>query len=207
VARRHGKRIWGAAIAAWLAALTIGSPDAPATVEEQRARLPPAAECNSPVAGRWKALDYSERQNSWYQYVLEVHEDATDPSVLTGMIYIDTWTGPGTSPEPPVPCHWRYQGKMVGHGTFTGGQVEFAGSEFQLTQQICGGYIAYNPDHFTGKLEPERQEFQSVNNDGGVAVNEPTVFRRIGCFEDGRKEPDKSVAPPPFFPKERKSGC
>ncbi|HEY1555862.1 MAG TPA: hypothetical protein VGF94_13580 [Kofleriaceae bacterium] len=201
------KRLPAVAIAAWLVALTIAPADAPATVEQQRARLPPPAECSSPVTGKWRALTWNEHQSSWYQYTLEVHQDAIDPSKLSGMIYIDAWTGDADTPEPPNPCRWRYQGKMDGTGRFLDGEVQFWGGPFEMTQQICGGYVAYNPDHFTGKLQPELQEFQAVNNDGGAAVNEPAVFRRIACFDDGRKDPGSAVAPPPFFPKHRKSGC
>jgi hypothetical protein len=43
--------------------------------------------------------------------------------------------------------------------------------------------ILYRPDHFTGTIDPAIQEFQSVNNDGGRAVNDPMVFRRIACGE------------------------
>jgi hypothetical protein len=43
--------------------------------------------------------------------------------------------------------------------------------------------LDYHPDHFTGTIDPQREEFQSVNNDGGRAVNDPMVFRRIGCVD------------------------
>jgi hypothetical protein len=206
--RRHvSKRLPAVAIAAWLVALTIDAPDAPATVEQQRARLPPAAECSSPVTGKWKALSFDERRGEWYEFILEVHQDAKDPSVLSGMIYVDMWVGPPDSPEPPNPCELRYKGTMPAKGTFTDGEVQFGGTSFQLTEEVCGSMYGYNPDNFTGKLQPELQEFQSVNNDGGAAVNEPTVFRRIGCFDDGRKDPGSDVKPPPFFPHHQSSGC
>jgi hypothetical protein len=52
-------------------------------------------------------------------------------------------------------------------------------------------------------------EFQSVNNDGGRAVNDPVVFRRVQC-NDGEhldSEPRIAVAPPPFYPPEDEGGC
>ena len=63
---------------------------------------------------------------------------------------------------------------------------------------ICGSSIGfgYNLDNFTGTIDPEIQEFQSVNNDGGISVNEPNVFRRIRCFEG--PAPTDDVEPPPF---------
>jgi len=181
--------------------------DAPATIEEQRARLPPAAECSSPMAGRWRSLNFNEYEGAWYQFTLEIREDPRDSSLLTGEIFVDTWDGVATTAEPPVPCIRRSKGKMNGHGTFKHGEVFFGGSDYRRTEQVCGPTVGYNPDQFTGKLDTERQEFQAVNNDGGIMVNAPTVFRRIGCFEqDGRKSPDSDVTPPPFFPK-RTSGC
>jgi len=194
-------------VAVCLVALVIGGSEAPATIEAQRARLPPAAECASPVAGRWKALAFFEIQNTWYEYTLEIREDPKDPTILTGTIFVDSWAGPADRIEPPEPCIARDKGKMEGHGSFVNGNVTFAGGEYHVTEHVCGPRYGYNPDQFTGRLEPERQEFQSVNNDGGVAVNEPMVFRRIGCFENGRKDPGSNVTPPPFFPKRKAAGC
>jgi len=185
------------------------SPEAPATVAEQRARLPPAAECESEVAGRWKAIVYSDNTRSWYDYTMEVrHVDGSD-SALTGVIHVDTWIGTPEQPEPGPCAGRRYRGKMAGRGRFAAGNVQFGGGEFQLAEVVCGHpsqFLGYNPDQFSGRIEKERQEFQSVNNDGGAAVNEPTVFRRVGCFDDEpRENPD--VKPPPFFPERREGGC
>jgi hypothetical protein len=199
-------------VVALLAALIVRVPDAPATVAEQRARLPPAAECDSEVAGKWKALIFSDNTgHRWYEWILEIKYDPNDKTILTGMIYVDTWSGEPDSPE-PGPCTHRYKGKMVGSGSFVDGQVSFGGGPFELTEEVCGSFYGYNPDNFTGKLEPERQEFQSVNNDGGGAVNEPTVFRRIACPEenDGTAvKPTGDLKPPAFYPKKKSSsgGC
>ncbi|HEY1559224.1 MAG TPA: hypothetical protein VGF94_30595 [Kofleriaceae bacterium] len=208
MARFHfAKRLPAVAIAAWLVALTIAPREAPATVEEQRARLPPPAECSSPVTGRWKSLNFDERQMTWYQFTLEIHEDPRDPTALTGMIYVDAWDGTGETAEPPVPCVRRHKGEMTARGSFKDGWVAFGGIDYHQTEQVCGDSVGYNPDQFTGSLDAARQEFQAVNNDGGAEVNTPTVFRRIGCFDDGRKDPGSAVAPPPFFPKKQGGGC
>jgi hypothetical protein len=166
------------------------------------------------VAGKWKSLHYRDRYGDWYDFILEIHEDQKDPTKLTGTIYVDTWYGPPNIAEPVTPCQQRIKGKMTAEGSFVGGEVVFgATSELDVTEVICGSAGGYAPDHFSGRLEVERQEFQSVNNDGAMSVNEPTVFRRIGCFDDAhqelRKDPARSdVAPPPFFPKhEHRSGC
>ena len=199
-------------LAAVLFLLVVRVPEAPATVAEQRARLPPPAECESPIEGKWKAIVFSSNDFSWYEFILEVRHVPEDKSRLTGMIYVDTWLG-GPEQSEPGPCRGRrYKGKMDGTGSFTDGQVTFGGGAFQLVEVICGDQytsVGYNPDQFTGRVEPDRQEFQSVNNDGGNAVNEPTVFRRIGCFDDQAvAQPTGSDAkPPPFFPARKTSGC
>jgi hypothetical protein len=192
---------------AFVLALTLGVADAPATVAEQRARLPPPAECESPIAGKWKALVYSFPTEAWYEHDLEIHQDPKDPTVLTGMHYVDAWTGVPDKPEPTT-CTQRQKGKMVAHGTFLDGKVAFYSGDYELVQVVCGDLTGYNPDNFTGRLEPERQEFQAVNNDGGMSVNEPAVFRRVACFDgSGPKARDPKVAPPAFFPKRRTGGC
>jgi hypothetical protein len=203
----------GVAAIALVLAMVVRLPEAPATVAEQRARLPPAAECESDVEGRWRALIYSANTASWYDYRLEVRHVAQKPGAspsdeLTGVIYVDTWFGTPEQSEPGA-CigRGRYRGKMQGRGHYRNGEVFFGGGPFELTEIVCGqGMIGYNPDNFTGRLEKERQEFQSVNNDGGAAVNEPTVFRRIGCLDDQPLE-NPDVAPPPFFPERREGGC
>ena len=187
--------------------MMVFAPDAPATVEEQRARLPPPAACASPVAGHWKALAFDVRQQRWYDLALDIREDPANPAQLSGTIAVDSWEGDASAAEPPVPCTGRYRGKMAAHGSFTGGVVDFAGESFELGAVICGDFVGYNPDRFTGRLDPERQEFQALNNDGGEAVNEPVVFRRVGCVTGDRKQPRGAVAPPPFFPKHRAGGC
>ncbi|MGE0871933.1 MAG: hypothetical protein AB7P03_25470 [Kofleriaceae bacterium] len=186
--------------------VTVGISEAPATVAEQRARLPPAAECDSPIAGTWRALTYSDYTFAWYQHTLEIQHDQTDPTQLTGMHYVEYWRGGRDDVEPPARCLRHQKGKMTGTGTFRDGEVAFFSGEYELVAAICGENVHYNPDNFTGRLEPERQEFQAVNNDGGNAVNEPTVFRRIRCVDEGVVR-DRKVDPPAFFPKRRTGGC
>ena len=110
--------------------------------------------------------------------------------------------------EQPGPCRGRlrYRVSMDGRGVVDGNEVEFWGvGQWRLDQVICGvAAFGYNLDHFSGAIDHEIQEFQSVNNDGGVAVNEPTVFRRIKCCNEGAN-PNPEVEPPPFTPP--RSGC
>jgi hypothetical protein len=202
-------RLLGAALVALLLSLTVRVSDA--TVAEQRARLPPAAECEHPVEGKWKAVVYREGYEVWHEFILEVHPVAGKEGALTGTIYVDTWNGgPGKS-EPGACEGRRFKGIMDGSGSFKGGRIAFGGGPFRLTEVLCGERqaIAYAPDQFTGMVEPERQEFQAVNNDGATAVNEPAVFRRIACFDDAPvgAAAKADVKPPPFFPARREGGC
>jgi len=194
-------------IAALLVAMSIRPPEAPATVAEQRARLPPAAECQSEVAGTWKAHVHDPVTGFWYDRILEIREVEGSATELTGMMYVDAWRG-GPELAEPGPCgDYRYRGKMVGRGSYAAGVLNFGGGPFQLTELVCGGpFRGYNPDQFSGRIEKERQEFQSLNNDGGAAVDSPNVFRRIACFDDEPRD-NRDVESPPFFPARRSRGC
>ena len=83
---------------------------APATVEEQRARLPPPAQpdtCQNPVEGVWKSLRWYEGNGAWYSFELEIHQSG---NTLSGSIRAHSWdTGPRETE--PGPCraglsHW-----------------------------------------------------------------------------------------------------
>ncbi len=88
------------------------------------------------------------------------------------------------------------------------GAVEFrAVGQWRLDALHCGEWDGgYNLDAFTGPLDLERLEFQSVNNDGGSAVDEPTVFRRVTCLPTSPAEAERAarvvVRPPAFYPPE-----
>ena len=216
-ARRHVSRArrflrpTTVATAAILIAMIVRVPEAPATVAEQRARLPPPADCGDKVEGKWKALVFQPVGSSWYEWTLEIYQDDKDETILTGTTYVDVWTGDADHPEPGPCLGNRKKGKMAGSGSFVDGVVAFNGGPFELIENLCGDYIGYNPDNFSGKLEPELQEFQSVNNDGGISVNQPVVFRRIGCFDPANepKEPSEHVEKPAFYPKKKSAsgGC
>lgn len=66
--------------------LTLGPALAPATIEEQRSRLPPPAfECgDDPIAGIWLAHVYYEHVGQWYVFELNIERDPTGASSLRG---------------------------------------------------------------------------------------------------------------------------
>lgn len=188
------------------------------TVAEQRARLPPPAECDDPVEGIWQSHDHRASWGQWEMFSLEIHR-VGDSDKLTGTIVNHFWNGPKDESEPP-PCTGGMRVKigMDAEGTINGDQIQFGGiGEWRVDEAICGRFWGgYNLDNFTGTVDWDLLEFQSKNNDGGAAVNMPTVFRRIECFEGHGKKADPAddgprvaVAPPAFYPPEegQASGC
>lgn len=183
---------------------------APATIEEQRARLPPPAECDDPVQGLWKSHQYDPRYGDWTVFTLNIRRAEGSPGGLVGTITNHSWDA-GPAQEEPPPCGRGTQWivSMDARGTASGdGRIAFGGiGGWRLDRVVCErGPGAYNLDNFTGVIDRELNEFQSVNNDGGRAVNEPTVFRRVSCFESP-PAPHVNPVPPPFYPKMDTGGC
>jgi len=183
---------------------------APATIAEQRRRLPPPAHCEDPVEGVWRAHKWNDDFSDWVVFTLEVHRKEGSESLLEGTIENRSWPGTPQQEEAP-PCgfgvfHWIV--KMTAVGTITPeGDIRFGGTRWWTEQVLCNhGPAGYNLDNLSGRIDPALQEFQSVNNDGGRAINEPMVFRRIRCFDGSVAAPEVNPVPPDFYPG-RSSGC
>jgi hypothetical protein len=194
---------------AGLFALLVLPRVAPATVAEQRARLPPPKACDDPVAGIWVSHQYAPRRGIWDQFTLTIGRDPADKKRLVGTIHNHVWAG-GKEDEQPPPCEGNqdYVVVMSAEGEADGLTIRYDGLDWKVESQTCGGRVGYNIDHFVGTIDPALQEFQSLNNDGGEAVNEPTVFRRISCGDDGELAAGARpvvLTPPPFQPPS--SGC
>jgi hypothetical protein len=197
-----------------LAALVFRPSTSRGSIAEQRSRLPPPAHCEDPVEGEWKAHQYNDVWKNWVIFRLNIRRKPGSPSELVGSITNETWEGTKKDQEPgacgaTVPFRIRVS-MPDAFGTFTDGRVSFEARAWQFDELVCGTMprgFGYRPDHFTGKVDEERQEFQSVNNDGGRAVNEPTLFRRIRCFDGPKRKEGVDVKPPPFVPPERSEGC
>ncbi len=208
---RPRRRAILALLAAALAAVVLFPGIGRATIEEQRARLPPPATCPDGVEGVWLSHTYNPDYQDWYMFTLRIRRKAPGSAELIGEIESHSWDGTPQEAEPPA-CraglnHWTVA--MPAQGTEVNGLVHFWGTSWHVKESFCGsspGLGSYNLDHFSGQIDPAIQEFQSVNNDGGRSVNDPTVFRRIGCFEPP-PVPHIQVAPPPFYPSTRTGGC
>lgn len=192
--------------------MLLATRSAPGTVAEQRARLPAPAECGEdPVVGHWRAHQHYPKDRDWTEFTLIIKRVPGDESQLSGTIYNHSWVG-GPEREQAGECdaeqRYRLRVKMPAKGSIKDDIVTFEGTSWKIDEVICGhkplGWY-YNLDRFTGKIDTEREEFQSVNNDGGRMVNHPTVFRRIKCLDDAPSA-KIDVKPPPIFP-ESSSGC
>jgi hypothetical protein len=157
------------------------------SVGEQRAMLPSAARCNDPVAGVWRAHKYHPGSHDWVIFTLRINR--LPDNRLQGAIVSRLWSGLSMDSRPPGRCgglltDFDYLVRMPAQGSFTeGNRVSFSSMTYQVERAFCSSaYFAYNPDAFSGVIDPGRQEFQSVNNDGGRDQNAPYVFRRVGCL-------------------------
>lgn len=193
--------------------MLLATRTAPGTVAEQRARLPAAAECGEdPIVGHWRSHQHYPDIDDWTEFTLVIKRVGGSDGKLTGNIYNHSWPG-GPTREQPGKCDqetpYRLRVAMEAKGEINDDVVKFEGTSWKVDEVICGvkpGGWYYNLDVFTGKIDTEREEFQSVNNDGGRMVNHPTVFRRIKCMEDEAPKASIEVKPPPIFP-ENSSGC
>lgn len=209
----RNRRRWllslGVAFAVAISLLPRGSS---ATVEEQRARLPPPAECPDKIEGTWAALVYYERQRTWYEFQLVIHRTALDKNGKSGAIEGEMtshfWYGDAQEDKPPGcgPGRREVTINMPGKGSVDANEnIAFGATTFTVGAVACGYAGGYNPDNFTGKIDGALHEFQSVNNDGGGAVNEPAVFRRIRCLNtpDAPFRKSTQAKPPAFAPPKR----
>ena len=154
--------------------------------------------------------EYKPRYNDWYIFTLTVRRMPHNPTQLTGDITARSWCCGREKQQPPLcpPGQFHWVVFMTGAGTANGQQIRFGGTSWRVQEVVCGyGPGGYNLDQFSGTIDPALQEFQSINNDGGRSVNEPTVFRRIRCLDQAQQQhvPHVKVAPPPLRPP--RGGC
>lgn len=217
---RHRRRRLLTLAVVFAASVSLLPRGSSATVEEQRARLPPPAECPDKVEGTWQALVYMAQQRCWYDYTLVIRRSApaagTPGGAIEGEMTSHFWYGAPTEDKPPTSCTpGRREATidMPGKGTVdAAANVVFGATTFKVGKVSCGSAGGYRPDSFSGKIDGALQEFQSVNNDGGAAVNEPAVFRRIRCNHapdalDAPLRKTSQATPPAFAPPKRAWSC
>lgn len=198
-----------------LAALLLGAlatGESRATVEEQRARLPPAADCEDSIQGIWRAHHFDARRGEWYVLSAEIRRTAPGASDLVGQIHSHFWLGTKSDAQPP-PCgrsNHQASVRQPARGRVNGLKIEFGAKSWEPDSDPCPVEfgIGYNPDRLSGTVDPGRLEFQTLVNDGGNWVNEPVVFRRIQCLPSAAApRPIVKVVPPPIFPTPSRGMC
>jgi hypothetical protein len=209
--RRRTSPLWPALTIASL--LTLGPALAPATIEEQRSRLPPPAfECgDDPIAGVWQAHAFYAHVGQWYVFELNVERDPAGEGLLRGSIHAEFWDGSADRPQPPLCDAWGDRRAVFENAK---GRADGLALSFEATDwrdlEICGPLGgSYLLDRFSGTIELERMEFQSLlNADAPEWRDVPTVFRRVRCgaATEAEHTPRIIVEPPPYQPPERE-GC
>lgn len=174
-----------------VSSLALWPRDLPASIEDQRARLPPApqaSECTDDVSGVWRAHVYYTRLRDWYRYELRIQRSG---DALTGSILLRGWTGRPEETEPPVcrpglrDAEWSETATGSVSQTPQGTAVRFDGTSWRVERTHCGSASGdYALDHFAGLIDGQRQEFTSINSytfSSGERFEDPTLFRRVEC--------------------------
>jgi len=194
-----------------LASLTLSYP-APATVEEQRARLPSAVECgDDPVAGVWLAHAYVAVRGRWVYNTMRLRRTAPDKLVSDfRSVY---WSGGPDQSEPPEcrPGVVHRRSDSTGEATVDpkSGVLTVRGTKLGVRRSLCGdGPLPERAlAELSGKIDAARQELQAVMSSRFGSY--PIVYRRVGCSDDEVPPPAGAVTPPPLRPSARQpqSSC
>src|SRR5262249_21465406 len=138
-----------------MAALVLFPQTLRATVEEQRARLPPPATCPDAVEGVWMSHKYDPRFSDWYVFTLRIRRAAPGSPSLVGDIQAHFWDGLPSDQQPPacMPGMKHHIVFMSAMGMSEAGQIQFWGTSWRPEQSFCGPMLRagqYNLDHFSG---------------------------------------------------------
>ena len=137
--------------------------------------------CDDPIAGVWVAHRYSPEYRDWARFTLRINRDGTS---LDGTIVARMWRGLASDRRPPA-CTaegWDYTVTMRATGNLLGDRMAFGASTHEVTRIDCASrFFSYNPDHFSGRVDPLADRMLTVNNDGGRDVDAPYEFHRTGC--------------------------
>ena len=204
---RAARRRWPLVLSIVVSLLMLLRPGlAPASVEEQRKRLPPPArDCDDPITGYW--MGHQLLNDYWYRFTLDIDRLEPGGEELVGKIESHYWNNLESKYEPPS-CEEKRHNQVVidmnAGGRFEKNAVAFLGKDWTLKEELCGRFSgAYYPDGFSGELIHEGTEFHSINDDGHNAIT-TVVFRRIRCKDIDRPLPElPGQTPPPNY----SSGC
>ena len=152
------------------------------SVGAQRRRIGGGATCEDPVAGTWKSSIYDGIRHEWYAFTLSVQRTG---NTLSGTIRSHFWAGSAAASAAPSSCAQTRLHALVSmpaQGRYEGGRLRFGARSWQLEQLWCGGAtFAYQPDRFTGTVDEQSHELQTIVTDGVNLIDQPMVFRRVAC--------------------------
>ena len=181
-------RVLGSAVAlAAFVAVTVPPSRAPATLDEQRERLPPPASgCGDPVEGLWQAYWYADDHQKWFVESFEVRRDPSDTNRLATRYRTESWAGGPRDSRPPSPCRAGDDHAVadnVGTGTFEDGVLAITGTRHTNFRTVCGNRAPPRDNSrfatVSGRVDVRRQEFQSTFV--GRSCRHRIVYRRIAC--------------------------
>ena len=169
-----------AAFAGLTGGLTLLPAEAPATIAEQRARLPPPATCQDPVAGEWKSHDYDSRHVDWTIFTLVIERVPGSESALVGSIKNHTWYAEKGQSEPPACAgNLEYIVGMEAEGTFVDGSIYFGGvGQWRVDDMPCGSFTMGIPGDFVVR-----------GNVWGTSARSALLHRNARCRADHRPAP------------------
>lgn len=166
------------------AAVILGSVGLGSGGPGARALLERALACGDPIEGVWVAHRYSPEFHDWARMTLRIEREGER---LSGTIRSRAWSGLATDRRPPQSCAADAHDvtvRMLARGWIRGEHISFGADTHEIERTDCASsFFAYNPDHFTGRLDSLREEIDALNNDGGRDVNAPYRFRRVACLE------------------------
>lgn len=173
------RRLWPLIVAL---AMFVGVPLAGADLVDRAGQPPPPqqsdVECGGDrVVGVWRGRNRIDS----FTYITTLFIERDGGNALRGRMVVLAFTGGGRPPPPCRPGQSAYQVTQPAVGSVDGLRIDFRATSYTFDRNICGSSSGYNPDRFTGMLEPNASVFRAVNNDNGVAVNAPVRFRRIRC--------------------------
>lgn len=150
----------------------------------RQAMLPNGGRCEDPAAGIWRAQRYDAGRRQWVRFTLRVRHDGS--GALAGTITNHSYTGrPGNSvPGPCTAFGFDMTWRMQARGRYENGQMSFEARNPRLVRADCpdSGHLYY-PDRFRGTVNPVRDTFEAVNNDGQAEFDQAYSFRRVSCGE------------------------
>ena len=175
---------WPVGLVALMACAGAAPPRPPAPIQNTAVEGDADPACADPISGVWTARVWRDRQQKWDMVVLTIRR--TDQAALEGTIEVFTWDGDADQRRPrrcsdgsPAMSHVIQSAT----GALAGDRFDLQGAEPRWLRAICAptSSVGYQPDHFSGVLQPTASRLDTVNDDGNTDQGRPHVFSRTTC--------------------------